>query len=336
MELPALKLPAVELPFDIPTLIHPPIDHFAIAIPILVLIIEIINLVAKKRAIGVLSFVLLLLGAVAMVAAYFSGLHDGSAAFDALTQAGQAELKEHKLLGTYLVLASAVVLIFKLLSAMIKRGMMKGLYLLVLIFFVAGILKQGKDGGELVYEYGANVERVADLDSELFDTKEELGELKEQAKSTSEKVTEKVEEVKKAVSDAATAAADKTSEVTEDVKESTAKAIEKVEEKSTEVMDAAKEKAAEIKESLTPKADEATESVKESTDKAVENVEEKSAEVIDAAKEKVAEIKESVTPKADEVTEAPKAEEAVEAAAPAAEEATQAAETAEMTETQTH
>ena len=252
MELPALKLPAIELPFDIPTLMHPPIDHFAIAIPVLVLIIEIINLVAKKRAIGVLSFALLLIGALATVAAYFSGLHDGSAAFDALTQAGQAELKGHKLLGTYLVLASLIVLVFKLLSAMIKRGMMKGLYLLVLVVFVAGILKQGKDGGELVYEYGANVERVADLDSELFDTKEELDELKEKAKSTSEKVTEKVEEVKKAVSDAATAAADKTSEVTESVTAGAADAVKAVEEKSAEVVDAAKEKAAEIKESLTP------------------------------------------------------------------------------------
>jgi uncharacterized membrane protein len=252
MELPALKLPAIELPFDIPTLMHPPIDHFAIAIPVLVLIIEIINLVVKKRAIGVLSFALLLIGALATVAAYFSGLHDGSAAFDALTQAGQAELKGHKLLGTYLVLASLIVLVFKLLSAMIKRGMMKGLYLLVLVVFVAGILKQGKDGGELVYEYGANVERVADLDSELFDTKEELDELKEQAKSTSEKVTEKVEEVKKAVSAAATAAADKTSEVTESVTEGAADTVKAVEEKSAEVIDAAKEKAAEIKESLTP------------------------------------------------------------------------------------
>jgi len=256
MELPALKLPAIQLPFDIPTLMHPPVDHFAIAIPIIVLIIEIINLVAKKRAIGVLSFVLLVIGAVAVIAAYLTGVHDGKEAFDALSQAGQAELKEHKLLGTYLVIASFVVLVFKLLSAMIKRGLMKALFLLVLVVFVAGILKQGKDGGELVYEYGANVERVADLDSELFDAKEEIDELKEEMKSTSEKAAEKVEAVKEAVTKAVDSAVEKTSETTESVKESAAEAAKAVEEKSAEVIEAAKEKAAEVKEQVVPSAPE--------------------------------------------------------------------------------
>jgi uncharacterized membrane protein len=286
MELPALKLPAFELPFDIPTLLHPPIDHFAIAIPILVLIIEIINLVAKKRAIGVITFFLLLIGMAAAVAAYFTGTVDGKEAFDALTQAGQAELKEHKLLGTYLMLASGVVVIFKLLSAMIQRGMMKALYLLVLIVFVAGILKQGKDGGELVYEYGANVERVADLDSELFDTKEELDELKEEMKSASEKVAEKVEAVKEAVSEAAASTVEKTSEVAKEAKE------------------VVKEKAAEVAE----KTSEVVESAKESTADAAKVVEEKSAEAAEAVKEKADEIKESVAPSAHEVKEAPEVE----------------------------
>ncbi len=256
MELPAITLPNIELPFDIPTLLHPPVDHFAIAIPVLVLIIEIINLFAKKRAIGVISFILLIIGMAAMVAAYFTGVHDGKEAFDALTQAGQAELKEHKLLGTYLVIASAVVVVFKLLSAMVKKGLVKMLYLLILVLFVAGILKQGKDGGELVYEYGANVERVADLDSELFDAKEELDELKEEMKSASEKVTEKVEAVKEAVSEAAQSASEKTSAAVESAKAGVAEAAKAVEEKSAEVLEAAKQKAAEVHDKMAPAAPE--------------------------------------------------------------------------------
>ena len=245
MELPALKLPQIELPFDIPTLLHPPIDHFAIAIPVLVLLIEIINLIAKKRAIGAISFTLLLIGMVAAVAAYLTGTVDAKETFDALTQAGQDELKEHKLLGTYLVLASGVVVIFKLLSAMIQRGLMKATYLLVLIVFVAGILKQGKDGGELVYEYGANVERVQELDSELFDAQEELDELKEEMKSASEKAVEKAAEVKEALTDAV-----------ENAKESAAEAVKAAEEKSAEVIEAVKEKADKVKESVAPSAPE--------------------------------------------------------------------------------
>ena len=173
MELPALKLPDVPLPFDIPTLMHPPIVHFVVAIPILVIVIEIVNLILKKRAIGVLTFAMLILGMVATAVAYKTGTIDGKEAFDALTQAGQEELKEHKLLGTYLVIGSAIILVFKMLSALLKKGLIKALYLLVLIVFIAGILKQGKDGGELVYEYGANVERVQALEDELYDAQEE-------------------------------------------------------------------------------------------------------------------------------------------------------------------
>ncbi|MCB4744806.1 MAG: hypothetical protein LGB07_04020 [Sulfurovum sp.] len=181
MELPALKLPTVELPFDIPILLHPPIDHFVIAIPVLVLMMELVNLFMKKKAISVISLVLLIFGMIATISAYFTGLADGKEAFSALTQAGQGELKEHKLLGTYLMLLSMVLVVSKIFFMTISKRFVTILYPLILILFVVGILKQGKDGGELVYEYGANVERVADLDSELFDAKEELDELKEES-----------------------------------------------------------------------------------------------------------------------------------------------------------
>ena len=213
MELPALKLPEIHLPFEVPVLLHPPIDHFVIAIPVLVLLIEIVNLIAKKRAIGFVAFFLLAIGTLAAVAAYYTGTIDGKEAFDALTQEGQEELKEHKLLGTYLMLASGVVLIFKLLSSMIRRGLMKAMYLLVLIVFIAGIFKQGKDGGELVYKYGANIERVADLDSDLFDTKEELDEANEALKAAKEKAAQAEKALKTATAkaiEAAKAAQEKT------------------------------------------------------------------------------------------------------------------------------
>ena len=195
MELPAIKIPQIELPFDVPALLHPPVDHFIIALPIIVLLLEIINIFAKKKAIGVVSFFLLILTVVAAIAAYFTGSTDGKEAWDLLSKAGQTELKAHKLFGTYLMLASAVVLLFKLISAMIQRGLAKAVYLLVLIVFVAGILKQGKDGGELVYKYGANVERVKVLDDEMFDLKDELADYKADEKEAEEEA--KAEAVEK-------------------------------------------------------------------------------------------------------------------------------------------
>jgi len=277
MELPALKLPQIQLPFDIPVLLHPPVDHFVIAIPVLVLIVEIINLVAKKRAIGVITFFILILGMVATVAAYLTGTVDGKEAFDALSQAGQAELKEHKLLGTYLVLASGVLVVFKLLSAMIQRGLMKATYLLVLIVFTAGILKQGKDGGELVYEYGANVERVADLDSELFDVKEELDELKADAKSAVEAAEKKSAEVTEAVKEEA-------KEAVEAAKET----VEKVSDSVNSTAKAATEKAAEAVETTVSEVQKTVDAVTETPAADVKSAEavKEAAPVAEAAAEK--------------------------------------------------
>lgn len=180
MNLPSISLPNIELPFDIPLLMHPPIDHFAIALPIVILLIEIINLFVKKRAISVLSLFLIVVAVVAVFSAYLTGSVDGKEAYPLLSETGQSELKEHKLLGTYLVFFASAVVFLKLLSMILSKGLVKAFYFLVLILFIAAILKQGKDGGELVYEFGANVEAVKILDDKKFDLEEELDELKEE------------------------------------------------------------------------------------------------------------------------------------------------------------
>ena len=189
MQLPALPIPTVELPFEIPFLLHPVVDHFVIALPIVVLLLEVINLVFKKRAIGLVSFFLLLLTVVVSVGAYLTGSVDGKEIFALLNETAQSELKAHKLLGTYLMLASAVVLLFKLLSSVIARKLMKALYLFILILFVAGILNQGREGGELVYTYGVNVKQVAQLQEQLSDLQEEMEELEEADKGEVTQVT---------------------------------------------------------------------------------------------------------------------------------------------------
>jgi uncharacterized membrane protein len=252
MELPAIKLPQIELPFDIPLLMHPPVDHFIIALPIIILLLEFINIFAKKRAIGVVSFFLLILTVVAAVAADLTGSVDGKEACPLLSEAAQGELKEHKLLGTYLMLASAVVLLFKILSAMIGRGLMKALYLLVLILFVAGILKQGKEGGELVYTYGANVKIVKTMDDKMFEIQEELDDY----------IAEEKEAEEEAAAEAAEAAASKE-------KEEAAPATTEVKETPAEAAPATVETPAET----------ASENVKTEVKESVEAVEEKVEEV---------------------------------------------------------
>ena len=195
MALPAITLPKVELPFDIPVLLHPPVDHFMIALPIVILVLELVNLMMRKKALSGFSFLLIILTVFVAAGAYLTGLVDGKEAFPLLGEAAKSELAEHKLLGTYLMLATVVVLFFKLLS-MMGGGFLKMLYLLVLIAFVAGIFKQGTEGGELVYKYGMNVEQVKVLDDELFDVKEELEEAQEELKEATVTTKVSVETVK--------------------------------------------------------------------------------------------------------------------------------------------
>ncbi len=182
MTLPEITLPKIDLPFDIPLLLHPSIDHFAIVLPVIVLLLEFYNLFAQRKSIGLFSSLLLVLTVIAFAAAYFTGVVDGKEAYDLLPTEGQEELKFHKLLGTYLLLASVALLLFKLL-AMSGKKIFKVLFFLVLLGFIAVTFQQGKDGGELVYEYGANVKRVKVLDDKLFDTQEALEEAKEEENS---------------------------------------------------------------------------------------------------------------------------------------------------------
>ena len=258
MTLPELpfKIPEIPLPFDIPALMHPPVAHFIIALPVIILLLELINLIAKKRAIGVTSFFLLILTVVAAASAYLTGGVDGKAAWDILTQDGQTALKAHKLFGIYLLLASAIVVLFKLISVMVQRGLTKAVYLLILIIFVAGILKQGKEGGELVYTYGANVKIVKTMDDQMFELKDELEDYKAEEKEAEEEAAEleKATEVKEAVETKTAEVAEAVEKKAEEVKEKAAEAVETatetVEEKAAEVKEAVEETAAKVEASI--------------------------------------------------------------------------------------
>ena len=201
MSLPAISIPEIPLPLQIPELLHPAIIHFVIAIPIVVLMLELYNLGVKRRSISVFSLLLLVIVAVAMFGAYLTGSIDGKAAIDAsLSSEGVKELKEHKLLGTYLVYASFGLLFFKLLFMALRKKIGKVLFILILVGFIAVTLNQGKEGGELVYKYGANNEAVSDVKSDLEDAiaerdefEEELNELKDSKKEVKEETPEKTE-----------------------------------------------------------------------------------------------------------------------------------------------
>ncbi|MEA3522539.1 MAG: DUF2231 domain-containing protein [Campylobacterota bacterium] len=176
--LPDLVIPP--LPVEVPLLLHPAIVHFAIAIPVFVLILEIFNLIFKRRSLNIISSMLLIILIVIYVGLYITGKVDGSETYVLLSEAGQADFKVHKILGTYLVYFSVLLIVFKVMALLFRKKFFTLLYLIVLMIFIGLNLLQGKEGGELVYEHGANVEAVNIATDKLDDLQYDYDELKEE------------------------------------------------------------------------------------------------------------------------------------------------------------
>ncbi len=157
MTLPDISIP-IHLPIEIPTLLHPPIVHFAVAIPVLILLFEIINLFLKSKSLKITTSLLIALTVLIIFCAYLTGKTDAKVVLDSGTFNEVADLKEHKLLGIYLVYATVIIFVFKLLSLVINKTGFRIFYVFLLTLFVISILEQAEDGGKLVYKYGANVQ----------------------------------------------------------------------------------------------------------------------------------------------------------------------------------
>lgn len=169
MELPEINLVFLDNILTLPIHIHPLFVHFAIAIPIIILLIELFNLVIKRKVIDVVNIGLLGILIFILFGAYISGVTDGKEAFDFLDTQGQAALKSHKILGTYIIVFGfGLVALFKVIALFSDGMKFKAMYLVMLLLFIGVTLKQGKDGGELVNLHGANVQKVKVLDAKLL------------------------------------------------------------------------------------------------------------------------------------------------------------------------
>jgi len=272
MNLPVISIPAVNIPFDIPTLMHPPLVHFAVAIPVLIVIFELFNLFLQNKTIKVITslFMLLLVGI--FFGAYITGTADGKAAIDNGFGA-MSELKEHKLIGIYIFYASIGMLLLKLISLLVNKTGFKIFYFLIVLGFTAAVLHQAKEGGELVYKYGANVKAQADEfdDDEEAESKPAVKEASKEDKKSDSKAEAKEEpkvqkEQKQEETKATKEKAKPTPAVKEMVKETEEKAKEIVEEKKESILDKAKQEIEKVEEKATKHIEAAKEEVNEALD----------------------------------------------------------------------
>ncbi|NPA60556.1 MAG: hypothetical protein GXO30_08895 [Epsilonproteobacteria bacterium] len=189
-DLPVLpKLDIPPLPFEVPLLMHPVAVHFVIAIPVLVIVLEIFNLVFKRRVLNIISSLLLVTLSAIYLVLYVTGKVDGSEAFALLSDEAKEAFNAHVHLGTYIIYSSILLIVFKVMALLFKKPAIKALYLIVILAFIGVNFIQGKSGGELVYVHGMNVKAVLDATNEVDDLQENLEELNEELTSLQKKIS---------------------------------------------------------------------------------------------------------------------------------------------------
>ena len=135
-------------------LIHPPLAHFAIALPVVSAVFGLLYLATRKEGLSKITARLMVITALVMIAAWYTGSKAGPQIFDYLSAAGKHELLEHKNLGLYLAIAFSVIAVLQFLGCQLKKYALQAVAILLLLGATVMTLAQGKHGGEIVYNYG--------------------------------------------------------------------------------------------------------------------------------------------------------------------------------------
>ncbi len=143
-------------------MLHPATAHFAIVLPIVASVFGLIYLFTRSEGMSKISSRVMLFAALGVIAAWYTGSQAGPDAYPLLSDEGQRELLEHKALGLYLAIAFGIIALIKLVGCKLNKFVVEAVAIVLLLGATAAVLNQGKDGGELTYEYGAGVDKHAD------------------------------------------------------------------------------------------------------------------------------------------------------------------------------
>ncbi|QOY51535.1 DUF2231 domain-containing protein [Candidatus Sulfurimonas baltica] len=143
-------------------MIHPAVAHFAVSLPIISLVLGLLYLFKPTEIMSKISTRFIAFAAVFVVIAYFTGKEDGSEVYKFLSIEGKELLKEHAQLGLYLAISMTIVALVKIFGCFKNIFKVEIFAVVLLALISAGILSQGKIGGELTYSYGAHVKDHAE------------------------------------------------------------------------------------------------------------------------------------------------------------------------------
>jgi len=157
-------------------MLHPAAAHFAIALPVISLVLGAAYLYKPSEIMSKISTRFMAFATIFMIVAFFTGKHDGGEVYILLSVDGQELLKQHKDFGLYLMIAMAIATVVKFYGCF-KKVLKAEIFSILLVAIIAGgVMYQGKMGGELTYTHGAHVENHSDGMDCLDDPEEFLDE----------------------------------------------------------------------------------------------------------------------------------------------------------------
>jgi uncharacterized membrane protein len=143
--------------------LHPVVDHFSIALLVVAVAIDIVALIFSQRvSLRHTALTLMIIGAIAAAGSYATGDIEGDRIWDLVNGPAKDVLKRHAHLGYYLMIAFAVLALWRILIEVL--GFMRStaqVYLALALLAVVALLYQGSIGGELVYTYGVGTGPMA-------------------------------------------------------------------------------------------------------------------------------------------------------------------------------
>jgi len=135
-------------------LIHPSVVHFAVALPVITSVFGLLYLATRKEALSKTTALMLILTALVMIVAWYTGSKAGPKIFDYLSSDGKHELLEHKSLGMYLAIAFSVIAVIQFLGSQLKKFAVEVIGILLLLGATAMVFVQEGHGSHIVYNYG--------------------------------------------------------------------------------------------------------------------------------------------------------------------------------------
>ena len=143
-------------------LLHPPLVHFAIVLPFLALVFQLAYSVTNNYTYSQWSARTLIVTAIVITTAWYTGGVEGSDVYPLLSEAGQETLKSHKNLGLYIMVTTIIICLVKLVACKSRNVLLETLVFISLLGLTSALAYQGLLGGDVVYKHGANVEDHSD------------------------------------------------------------------------------------------------------------------------------------------------------------------------------